>query len=295
MDFGDQRFWNRDNDYGGWNPQHQDRPRTVLSTSTTILTQNTNSALFAFSAVPFGQLMRYSLMSISPKQASRNEFPSKPGNLHEASGCPNIRVDNITFGAGYVNDPAQAYSTSNNMFGVYDHDTWNGPGTGIGAASVQISFSAWKGIGDSGDESYFDADSTGTANALFQENNIYNGARGSENDVGFNGLGGDRYVNRYNVSNNTPGTGFFSSHGTAWTGRDRGSRQKEVYRNQINCSSAVGSCGGGNFPRRRKRLCFREYFCRDWNRLLQPISKYRFSPRVACCRSLAVLLRCGTL
>ena len=146
-----------------------------------------------------------------------------------------------------MNDPAQAYTISNNMFGVYDHNTFNGPGTGIGAASVQISFDAWLGIGDNGDESYFAPDSTGTSQALFQENNIYNGARGSENDVGFNGLGGDRYVNRYNVSNNTPGTGFFSSHGTAWTGRDRGSRQKEVYRNQINCSSAVGSCGGGNF------------------------------------------------
>ncbi len=221
---------------------------TGAGTSTTILIQNTNSSLFAFSGVPYGQLMRYSMMYLEPQSGATSEaVPIETEGTCTSNGCPNIRVDNVTFDPAYNNDPANSDTVSVNMFGVYDHDTFQGPGTGVGPASVQISFDAWQGIGSNGDESFAAPDSTGTAQALFQENNLYNGARGSENDVGFSGLGGDRYVNRYNISNNTPGTGFFSDHGTAWTGRDRGSRQKEIYRNQINCSSSVGSCGGGNF------------------------------------------------
>ena len=47
---------------------------TGAGTSTTILTQNTSAAMLAFSAVPFGQLMRYSLMSICA--AERIDFGS---------------------------------------------------------------------------------------------------------------------------------------------------------------------------------------------------------------------------
>jgi hypothetical protein len=112
---------------------------------------------------------------------------------------------------------------------------------------VQISFSAWQGVGANGDESFAAPDSTGTAQALFLENNDLEGARGSENDVGYNGLGGDRYVMRYNLSNSTPGNGIFWTHGTSWGGRERGTRQKEVYRNKINCSSVRGCDTGGNF------------------------------------------------
>lgn len=224
-------------------------PSTVgAGTSTTILIQDTTSSLFAASVVPYGQTMRYSLMSIAPQSGMSNEdFPIKTYGVCTSSGCPNIRMDNITFDAGYVNIPSGAYTAVNNMFGVYDHNTFNGPGTGTGSAMVQLSFSAWQGVGDNGDYSYASSDSAGKNQALYLENNLLNGARGTENDVGFGGLGGDRYVMRYNTSNNTPGTGLFSTHGTAWTGRDRGTRWKEVYRNAINCSSAVGSCGGGNF------------------------------------------------
>lgn len=224
-------------------------PGTVgAGTSTTNLIQDSNTSLFAASAVPYGQTMRYTMMSISPESGLATEdFPIKTYGICTSSGCPNIRMDNVTFASGYVNIPSGAYTACNDMFGVYDHNTFNGPGTGTGSAMVQLSFSAWQGIGDWGDESYAAPDSTGTAQALFLENNLLNGARGTENDVGFGGLGGDRYVMRYNTSNNTPGTGLFSTHGTAWTGRDRGTRQKEVYRNSVNCSSSVGSCGGGNF------------------------------------------------
>jgi hypothetical protein len=224
-------------------------PSTVgAGTSDTILIQDTTSSLFAASAVPYGQTMRYSLMSIAPQSGMSNEdFPIKTYGVCTPSGCPNLRMDNVTFGSGYVNIPSGAYTAVNNLFGVYDHNTFNGPGTGTGSAMAQLSFDGWLGIGHNGDESFAAPDSYGTNQAFFFENNDLEGARGVENDVGFGGLGGDREVLRFNVSNNTPGTGFFSSHGTAWTGRDRGSRQKEVYRNSINCSSAVGSCGGGGF------------------------------------------------
>jgi hypothetical protein len=229
----------------------QGTPKTGASTvgagtSTTILIQNMTSSLFSASGVPYGQLMRYSMMYLKPENGVTNEAVAiRTSGTCTSSGCPNLRVDNITFDVGYASDPAGAFTISNNMFGVYDHDTFYGGGR---AAAVQISFSAWEGVGDYGDESFAAPDSTGTALALFLENNDLEGARGSENDVGFNGLGGDRYVIRYNLSNSTTGTGLFSTHGTAWVGRDRGTRQKEVYRNQINCSMTSGSCGGGNFP-----------------------------------------------
>ena len=230
----------------------QGTPKTGASTvgagtSTTILVQNMTSSLFSASGVPYGQLMRYSMMYLKPEIGLTNEAVAiRTSGTCTQRGCPNIRVDNVTFDTGYTKDPAAADTISNNLFGVYDHNTFYGSG-GLGPAAVQISFSAWQGVGDYGDESFAAPDSTGTAQALFLENNDLEGARGSENDVGFNGLGGDRYVIRYNISNATPGTGLFSTHGTAWTGRDRGTRQREVYRNQINCSPTGGSCGGGGF------------------------------------------------
>jgi hypothetical protein len=219
---------------------------TSAGTSTTNIIQNADSPIFAASSVPFGALMRYSLMNISPSSGRTSEDPPiQTYGVCTVSGCPNIRLDNLTFASAYASNPADAYTVTNNMFGVYDHNTFNGPGTGIGAAVVQLSFSAWQGIGANGDKSYASADTYGTSQSLYLENNDLEGARGSENDIAFGGLGGDRYVMRYNLSNNTTGVGLFSTHGTAWGGRFRGTRQKEVYRNSINCPG--GGCGGGNF------------------------------------------------
>ncbi len=133
------------------------------------------------SAVPYGTLMRYSLMNISPANGlSTEDFPIKTFGVCTSSGCPSIRLDNITFGTGYVNIPSGAFTAVNNLFGVYDHNTFNQPGTGTGSAVVQLSFSAWQGIGDNGDESYYAPDSTELLRRSSLENNDLEGARGTE-------------------------------------------------------------------------------------------------------------------
>jgi len=214
-------------------------------TSTTNLIQSSTASFFAVTNVPYGQTMRYSLMSLQPQSGLTTEsVPISTTGVCTSSGCPNIRVDNITFGSGYNNDPSDADTIADDLFGVYDHNTPTGPGTGVGPALVQIGNGSWLGVGSNGDNSFASPDTYGTAEALYIENNLLIGARATENDVGPD-LGGDREVVRYNISDDTTGTGLFASHGTAWTGRDRGSRQKEAYENTLNCNSS-GGCGNGN-------------------------------------------------
>lgn len=215
-------------------------------TVSTTITQNTTAALFSISNVPSGQTVHISSLNLVPQAGLTNE--NMPIGLSGAwtTSCPQVRVDNVNFDAAYTNDPAAADMAVNNLCGVLDHNNANGSGEGAPAALVQSSFSAWQGVGANGDNSFSAADSVGTFNALFIENNHLNNARGTENDVGFGGLGGDRTVVRYNLSDNTSAIGIWNSHGTAWTGRDRGSRQKEVYRNTLNCVYS-GGCGGGSY------------------------------------------------
>lgn len=216
-------------------------------TVNTSITQNTTAALFNISNVPVGQTMRISSLNLAPQAGLTTEnMPIEISGTCDSTGCPNVRVDNINFDAAYTNDPAAADMAINNLYGVLDHNNANGTGEGAPAALVQSSFSAWLGVGANGDNSFAAPDSVGTLSNLFLENNHLNNARGTENDVGFNGLGGDRTVVRYNLSDNTSAIGIFNSHGTAWTGRDRGSRQKEVYRNTVNCVYS-GGCGGGSY------------------------------------------------
>lgn len=211
----------------------------TAGTSTTVITQNTTSSLFAISPIPFGTTLRISLLSLAPQSGLTTEdVPIKTSGTCTSSGCPNVRIDNITFDGAYNNDPADADTVANNVFGVYDHNTVNNSSGGIGPALVQLSHSAWQGLGDQGNNSFAQPSTFGTNQALFVENNTFNSARATENDIGFNGLGGGRVVIRYNV-HNTTGQVLAFGHGTAWGGTFRGERQKEVYRNTIVCS---GSC-----------------------------------------------------
>jgi hypothetical protein len=148
--------------------------------------------------------------------------------------CASIRVDNIDWSAGTWGGPIGdgADVTLNNVFGVIDHntvsETINPP-----VPLVQASHSSWQGVGSDGDNSFASADTFGTAQAIYMENNSVNGNQIIQNDVAPPGTvnGGVRYVCRFNTLTNFNGTGICSSHGTGWGGRMRGMRQVEVYYN----------------------------------------------------------------
>jgi hypothetical protein len=178
---------------------------------------------------------------------------------NSAPYCPSIRVDNINYTAGTWACPMEGgFVIINNVFGVVDHITTsenNSSCSPAGPPLTQISFASWHGVGDYGDNSFASADTFGSAQTIFIENNLLGGTRGSENDVPPPGTsqGGARYACRFNTITNFTGTGICSAHGTAWGGRMRGMRQTEVYYNTMStgtnatCNSVDGILSGTGY------------------------------------------------
>ncbi len=209
-------------------------------TSTTTITDNSSTALFNVSGLTYGQTVRIELLNIAP-MISSTQPPLMFDGTCTASGCPKLRVDNITYPNGWVGKiSGVTFNVVNNFFGVFDHITDNQ--TAQGLALMQISHSGWLGVGQYGDNSFASADSLGTNQAVYIENNALGYTSGTENDVGYSfaELGGARYVCRYNQFSN----GTCNTHGTAWTGRPRGMRQMEYYRNTMSYVG-VGDSGVG--------------------------------------------------
>jgi hypothetical protein len=208
--------------------------------STTILIDNAKAPLFRAINIPVGSTMRISQLQVQPvagAAASSIIAAFTFVGTCTLSGCPNMRVDNITWPAGWA-DPVNAGGLiiANNMFGVIDHNTATGSTVNGGPPLVQVAHASWQGVGVWGDNSWATPDTFGTNQALYIENNNLANVRGTENDVGDTSLGGNRDVCRYNLFN--PATITCSSHGTAWGGRFRGTRQEEFYRNTVVCTAS---------------------------------------------------------
>jgi len=242
-------------------------------TSTTTLIHNAgNTTLFQVTGIPFGQTMRISTLTIQPVGGAAAN--SLLGGLSfvgvcAPGGCPNIRVDNIIFPGSWDTPSVEVAGggliLADNVFGVVDHNTATGTGS-VGPAFVQQGNSAWKGVGGFGDNSWASADTFGTSQALYIENNLLSGVRGMENDVNAPGgsLGGVRTVCRDNTFNPQAGSGLCTGHGTSWAGRFRGPRQVEVYRNTVSASLAdagTGVNGGTEFV-------FENTWTGSWNKLV---------------------------
>jgi hypothetical protein len=241
-------------------------------TSTTTLIDGAAGPLFAVTGIPFGQTMRISLLNIQPVAGAGSN--TILGGLSfvgacTAGGCPNIRVDNITFPSSWDTSSVTVASggliLTDGVFGVVDHNTASGTGS-VGSPLVQLAHSAWQGIGAYGDNSFASAGSFGTSQALYIENNLLSDVRGTENDVSAvgGGLGGDRAVCRYNTFNPQAGSGLCSSHGTSWIGRQRGMRQREIYRNKVSVSGADGGSGISSGT----GLVFENSWTGSWNKLV---------------------------
>jgi hypothetical protein len=217
-------------------------------TPSTTLIDNASAPLFTFTGLSYGQTAKVELLTMTGAGALNSILPgaiSFSGTC-TSSGCANVRVDNINFTAGTWASPMTdgSYVVTDNVFGVIDHNTINEtppfPGNGAGPPLANVSNSAWQGVGNYGDNSFASADTFGTAQQLYLENNSATALRLDDNDVAPTGgdVGGARWTCRFNQIFNMNGSGVCTAHGTAWGGRFRGQRQLEGYYNQVNCPAS---------------------------------------------------------
>jgi hypothetical protein len=165
-----------------------------------------------------------------------------------SSTCPNLRIDNVTFDGSFQGtiSNSDTVMVTDNVFGVLDHNSMSGTAGGCLFEFVNYNNSAWAGTGAYGDNSWASADSFGTPQALYEENNAF-GAQvipgETESAVPNGGMGGGRIVSRFNTC--TSCYVGVANHGTESDGRPRGGRQIEYYGNTFVCGTG-SSCGGGN-------------------------------------------------
>lgn len=215
-------------------------------TSTTNLTISSAVPFFTFTGLTFGQTAKVELMNLDTSTTGAIAAVSFSGTC-TASGCAQIRVDNLNFVAGDWGTMNGAPVVVDNMYGVIDHLSMN-EAAAPSAFLTMISHSAWLGVGTQGYNSFASADTFGTASSIFMENNNVGHVRLLDNDVAPTGgaVGGARYVCRFNTITNMAGNGLCGAHGTAWGGPFRGQRQEEVYYNTLTTTAACNAINGVN-------------------------------------------------
>ena len=209
-----------------------------------IPTSASTCPIFRFTPSVVGSLTRISGMTLQPASGVTTVCPAfTVQGTCNPSGCPNLRVDHITFsGWATVTKQNNSYGISavGDMFGVLDHNTINGDGRYY-LHFVEINHGSYLGQGLYGDSSWSQPDAYGSANFMFFENNIFNDASCCENEGDAGGLqtrGGSRVVVRFNTFN----PGLYNSntwHGTETGGRPRGGRNFEMYANTVTCTGSI--------------------------------------------------------
>src|SRR5215813_725897 len=226
------------------------------SGSTTIIDNNTGgSNLFYFNPTYGNSISRISSMTLSPQPGLGANSLNAPIGFQgkcTASGCPNIRVDNLVFPGtpswDGLTTPSSTMVVTDNVFGVLDHNTLYETNARSYYEFVNFNHSAWQGVGQYGDNSWASPDTFGTNQALYVESNYFeetgNGLfpiTETEGGFGISAEGGGRVVCRFNT-----GVGLRSmcvNHGTESNGRPRGGRQMEFYKNSMSCpNSSYPAC-----------------------------------------------------
>jgi len=213
--------------------------------SQTVITAST-SHIIEFRPNTTSALSRISCMKVLGS-GSTGGAPLTAGGTCNASGCPSFRVDNVTFDGslqGHAGDSGAQIGVDN-VFGVLDHNSMAGSSQAM-FQFVTYHESAWKGVGDWGDNSRSSPDSFGTAQAIYVENNSFgSGVWVSETEaqVPFGNEGGGRIAVRFNTCNGCQ-VGL-ANHGTDSNGRPRGPLQGEFYGNNFTCTDTSGGCQGG--------------------------------------------------
>jgi hypothetical protein len=195
---------------------------------------------------------RMSMLNLAPYDTSG---ATKYGLLFQfsgtcsASGCPNVRIDNINV-AGTFTYFLDGYVDLINVFGVSDHNTL-GDLSHPGWIWLNINHPSWQGVGLYGDNSWATPDTTGTSQAFYVENNVFNNFMATDTGLflSSSAAGGARFVCRFNqttVSNSayswiTPS--LCQGHGTETGGRlNRSFRHDEAYGNTYTCNATNFSC-----------------------------------------------------
>ena len=225
---------------------------------------NTHITHGGFSMTPIydssNYLSRISTIDFEP--ATGAGAPIVVNGTCAASGCPNLRLDNLYFPTAWsalgLSDDAVAVIS--NVFGVADHNTAGdvAPTTGY-LDFTNLGHGTWlSSTGAYGDLSWASPPSVGTAMAFYLENNTFNYALGTDTDIpsGTPGGGGARFVCRFNNAIAINDFGVCSGHGTDTTGRPRGVMQWEGYYNigvcpawpnGIECNSAWPARSGWGY------------------------------------------------
>lgn len=224
---------------------------------TTIITHQASGGLISVSGLTNGQFVRISLLDIEP--SGDYGYPISLMGICSAGGCPLFRLDNILWGktnewTEYPRGAGTLISTDN-MFGVIDHNTIPAPPTMTGTSQfANINHTSWQGIGNAGDNSIVAPSTFGTNQSVYLENNsLYMVSWPvTENEfpiLSYPGAGGSRITGRFNQIT-AWNAGVFGYHGSETSGRSRTGRQMEVYGNAINCignnscSTIAGVRGG---------------------------------------------------
>lgn len=232
-------------------------PNTGIATfgagtcTTTITDNGGNSNPILSVNATYPQVVEVGQFNLLPQASTNLMAPIFFSGTCTASGCPQVRLTNVTFGTtgnlwteGSAGSNAAQLTRVNNFFGVYDHNT-TPLNSDVGYSNVSLS--SYLGVGSYGDNSWAQADSYGTANNLFYENNLCSNAGNpgqfADNEAGVGSgtsLGGTRVVMRYNHCTQTgvgTNSGLFNCHGNDSGGRARSCREFEIYGNQVTCLS----------------------------------------------------------
>src|SRR5215471_655768 len=127
--------------------------------SGTVITDNVpGNSMITFATSTGNGTARVSCLQITTTLGSNaTTSPISAAGRCNASACPNLRVDNVTFNGaldGAVSN-SDTMIVTDNMQGVLDHNTMTATRSGGLWEFVNFSNSAWQGVGAFGDNSFF--------------------------------------------------------------------------------------------------------------------------------------------
>jgi len=214
-------------------------------TVNTTISSNYGGQLFTASPTYGNSTMRISTLKITVSASS--DAPILILGTCTSSGCPGARLDNLIVPtSNFCSISDATFARIDNIFGVADHNTVGDTQPSCnGVDFINVGHGNWKGVNNWGDNSWASADTFGSNQAFYLENNIFNYAFGTDTDYGDGAgdWGGGRIVCRFNTFNDISPATACTNHGTDTTGRWRGGRQFEFYKNTGSSNSSF--CGGG--------------------------------------------------
>jgi hypothetical protein len=194
---------------------------------------NASGPMLVWTGIPESALPRITGCDWEPFSGnSVSQFMNITGTCN-SSGCTQFRFDHNLWGAASCwpdSTGGVPYFPMDNVFGVIDHNgTASQPmckGAGTGGMIFNFELDSYQGVGNYGDNSWAQTDTFGSVNAMYVEDNYFQGNGGKifVNDCDGHGC---RVVARHN----TLTLANLSGHGTESPGRARGTRQFEIYQN----------------------------------------------------------------